>query len=114
MRAVLVAGFNTRPLAHSLKQAGYEVYAVDFFGDLDLFPCVKDCLIVIKELSSNYNAAKGIYGKYLVDFTIDLLNKYPNLDYLIIGSGLDDAFLERERILRLIEEKQFPDRKSVV
>jgi len=27
--SVLVAGFNTRPLAYSLSRAGYEVYAVD-------------------------------------------------------------------------------------
>ncbi|MFX1381704.1 MAG: ATP-grasp domain-containing protein [Promethearchaeota archaeon] len=103
---VLVIGFNTRPLAYSLNQAGYNVYAVDFFGDLDLYPIVKDCLIVIKELGSDYNSAKGIYSHYLAEFTIDLLKKYPNLDYLIIGSGLDDGIKERSLILDEITKNE--------
>ena len=41
-KSVLVVGFNTRPLAYSLKIANYDVYAVDFFGDADLYPNVKD------------------------------------------------------------------------
>ena len=49
IKTVLIVGFNTRPLAYSLKNSGYEVYAVDFFGDLDLYPNVKDCIILIKE-----------------------------------------------------------------
>ena len=35
--SVLDVGFNTRPLAYSLNKAGYNVYTVDFFGDLDLY-----------------------------------------------------------------------------
>lgn len=50
--SVLVVGFTTRPLVYSLNKAGYNVYAVDFFGDLDLYPYVDDCIIVIKELRS--------------------------------------------------------------
>ncbi len=47
--SILVIGFNTRPLAYSLKRAGYRVYAVDFFGDEDLYPNVDDCIIVTNE-----------------------------------------------------------------
>ena len=61
-KSVLLTGFNVRPLANSLFNAGYEVYAVDFFGDLDLFPFVKDSLIVIKELDSNYHLMKDNYN----------------------------------------------------
>ena len=32
----LVIAFNSRPIATSAKKAGYNVLAVDFFGDLDL------------------------------------------------------------------------------
>ena len=64
-KSVLVAGFNTRPLAYSLNSAGYEVYAVDFFGDLDLYPYVKDCLILTKKLSSSYDLVKNNYSEYL-------------------------------------------------
>jgi len=41
-KSVLVVGFNTRPLAYSLNKAGYDVYVVDFFGDLDLYPYVHE------------------------------------------------------------------------
>ncbi|MFX1392875.1 MAG: ATP-grasp domain-containing protein [Promethearchaeota archaeon] len=105
--SVLVVGFNTRPLTFSLNIAGYDVYAVDFFGDLDLYPNVKDCLIVIKELETRYNMIKNKYSTFLANFTIDILQKYPNIENLIIGSGLDDAFEEREVILKEINKNQY-------
>ena len=97
--SVLVVGFNTRPLAYSLNKAGYVVYAVDFFGDLDLYTHVKDCIIITKELNGNYNSLKEKYSKYLVDFAIKLLQKHKNINFLLIGSGLDDAYYDRERLL---------------
>lgn len=101
-QSILVVGFNVRPLVYSLYNAGFEVYAVDFFGDLDLFPYIKDCLILTNELKTSYEDLKENYKTYLAKFTIDLLKKYPNIDYLLIGSGLDDAFQERKMILEHI------------
>jgi hypothetical protein len=106
-KSVLVVGFNTRPLAYSLNRAGYEVYAVDFFGDLDLFPNVKDCLIVMKELNTRYNMIKDKYGVFLGDYTIDMFQKYPFIENLIIGSGLDDLFEVREKIIKEIKKNQY-------
>ncbi|MFX1337071.1 MAG: ATP-grasp domain-containing protein [Promethearchaeota archaeon] len=105
--SVLVVGFNIRPLAYSLNKAGYEVFAVDFFGDLDLYPSVTDCLIVIKQLNTQYNMLKEKYHLFLADFTFDMLRKYPQIENLIIGSGLDDAFEEREKILKEIDKNQY-------
>lgn len=104
--SVLVVGFNTRPLAYALNLAGYNVYAVDFFGDLDLYPNVKDYIIVTKELDSSYTYIKDKYSNYLAIFAIKMLKKYKNLDYLIIGSGLDDAFDERLSISDEIKENK--------
>ncbi|MFX1408929.1 MAG: ATP-grasp domain-containing protein [Promethearchaeota archaeon] len=106
MKSILVVGFNTRPLAKSLNKAGYDVYAVDFFGDLDLFPHVKDCLIITKELELNYELLKDKYSNFLVHFTIEMLRKYNNIDFLLIGSGLDDAYEGRYKILEVIKEKE--------
>ena len=78
--SILIVGFNSRPLAHSLKSAGYEVFAVDFFGDLDLYPNVKDCLIVSKKLNANYILMKEAYSEYLVELTLEMLEKYSNID----------------------------------
>ncbi len=105
VNSILVVGFNTRPLANSLNKAGYEVYAVDFFGDLDLFPHVKERLIITKELESNYEFLKDQYGEFLVHFTIEMLRKHKNINYLLIGSGLDDNYEGREFILKEIKEK---------
>ena len=43
MKRVLIAGFSTRHVAASAKRAGYEVYAVDHFCDLDLRECTAVC-----------------------------------------------------------------------
>lgn len=98
-KSVLVVGFNTRPLAYSLNKAGYDVYVVDFFGDLDLYPYVKDYIIVVKKVQSNYNSLKDKYSKYLTEFTLSLHRKYKDVKFILIGSGLDDAYEGRKRIL---------------
>ena len=105
--SVLVAGFNTRPLVYSLNRAGYEVYAVDFFGDLDFYPYVKDCLILTKQLSTNYDGVKNNYSEYFPPLILELLEKHPEINYLIIGSGLDDAIEERVLILHEINRKKY-------
>jgi len=99
-QSVLVIGFNTRPLAYSLNKVGYKVYAVDFFGDEDLFPYVEDSIIVIDELETKYKEIKEKYSHYLVEFTLNLIEKYENFDFLIIGSGLDDDYDGRDKIIK--------------
>ncbi len=101
---ILVIGFNSRPLVYSLYQAGYNVYTVDFFGDLDLYPYVEDCIILIDELKKNYKDIKENYKTYLAKFAIKLFDRYSHIKYLLIGSGLDDAFNERKMILKKIEQ----------
>ncbi|MFX0057742.1 MAG: ATP-grasp domain-containing protein [Candidatus Hodarchaeota archaeon] len=105
-KSVLVVGFNTRPLVYSLHCAGYDVYAVDFFGDIDLYPYIKDSFIITKEVDALYDVIKYSYSKFLTKFTIEMLNKYPEVDYLILGSGLDNAFEERELILNEIKKRK--------
>ena len=105
-KSVLVAGFNTRPLVYSLHRAGYDVYAVDFFGDLDLYPYIKDCLILTKKIGANYDLVKNNYSEYFPTLILDLLDKYLDIKYLIIGSGLDDAIEERVLILKKINQKK--------
>ena len=97
--SVLIIGFNTRPLAYSLNQAEYVVYTVDFFGDLDLFPFVKDYIIVMKELNENYDSLKDKYSQFLVKFARKLYRKHQDVKYLLIGSGLDDDYEGRKLIL---------------
>ena len=106
-KSVLVVGFNTRPLTYSLKKVGYDVYAVDFFGDQDLYPNVKDSFILTKELGVDYDTIKDKYSKLLANFAIKMLRKYPEIENLIIGRGLDDAYEERGTILNEILQKSY-------
>jgi predicted ATP-grasp superfamily ATP-dependent carboligase len=105
--SVLVVGFNTRPLATSLNLAGYRVFAVDFFGDEDLYPYIEDSLIVSKEFGANYEVMKGIYHRYLLKLSLTLLDKYPHIEYLIIGSGLDDAYDERIHFFQKLKDQKY-------
>ncbi|NHJ24700.1 MAG: ATP-grasp domain-containing protein [Candidatus Lokiarchaeota archaeon] len=104
--SVLIIGFNTRPLAFSLCNAGYDVYAIDFFGDLDLYPFVKDTLILTKELNSSYDLLKDSYSDFIPALTFRFLEKYSDIDYYLIGSGLDDHFEERKLILNMLIQKR--------
>ncbi len=112
-KSVLVIGFNTRPLAYSLNKAGYDVYVVDFFGDLDLYPYVKDFRIITKELSARYNSIKNNYQQFLAQYTIELLDKYPDIENLIIASGMDDHLEERQYILNEIKKSKRDGTKSL-
>ncbi|MFX1590743.1 MAG: ATP-grasp domain-containing protein, partial [Promethearchaeota archaeon] len=67
----------------------------------------KDCIIITEMLGVSYHTIKDSYSNFLVNFTLKILNKYPKIDILIIGSGLDDAFNERETILKEIENRKF-------
>ncbi|MBY9005879.1 MAG: ATP-grasp domain-containing protein [Candidatus Lokiarchaeota archaeon] len=107
-KSILVVGFNTRPLVYSLYRAGFKVYTVDFFGDLDLYPYVEDYIIITKRTQIDYNNLKDNYKSYLIDFTFDLLEKYPNINYLLIGSGLDDSFIKRKLISEKINSLKNP------
>ena len=46
MTRVLLAGVSTRGFAESAARAGYEVVAVDGFGDLDLVACATEVRVV--------------------------------------------------------------------
>jgi predicted ATP-grasp superfamily ATP-dependent carboligase len=93
---------------YSLYEAGYKVYVIDFFGDLDLSPYVKDSIILTKRLGSSYDVLKDNFSNYLIDFTLELLKKYNDIDFIIIGSGLDDALKERKTLAKKIEDLKFP------
>ena len=98
--SVLVAGFNTRPLAYSLNRAGFEVFAVDFFGDLDLYPYVKDCEIITEKLNSSYRLVKDNYSEYLPMLILELLENIEKAlgeirPYLLTDGG-DISFVSVE------------------
>ncbi len=49
MENILVIGANTRPIACSLKNIGYNVYSSDYFGCMDLKKCVTNFKSVLSQ-----------------------------------------------------------------
>ena len=49
MENILIVGANTRPIACSLKNIGYNIYSADYFGCLDLKQCVTNFKSVLSQ-----------------------------------------------------------------
>lgn len=83
---VLILGCNSRPIACSAKRAGYAVYAVDGFRDIDLERCTEECLI-FRAPPSEVIARKAI-------------EKFQ-FDAIVTGSGFEffDPGIQGEKIL---------------
>ncbi len=56
MTRVLIVGVSTRAFAESAARAGYEVVAIDGFGDLDLGACAAEVHIVRAKTSRRFSA----------------------------------------------------------
>ena len=85
-------GIDVVSLAVSARRAGYQVYAVDFFGDQDLKRLCRKSLSIIKQrpwrtcgqMSSDFNP------EALLQLTRELL-KENVIDTALLSSGLDDS-----------------------
>lgn len=81
-KKVLIMGFNSRPIACSAKRAGYLVYAVDGFKDIDLERCTEGCLT--------------FKGQPTEAIAREAIKKFQ-FDFLVLGSGFEFFDLEIER-----------------
>ncbi len=84
IRRVLIIGGNTRHIACSAKKAGYSVYAIDRFGDVDLRRCVDGLLTFDRHLSDEE------LNKYVRKFDVDAI---------VLGSGFEMREISPGRIL---------------
>ena len=102
---LLILGVDLPALAHSARRAGYNVYAVDYFGDLDLRSACVECLAMIRQepgrtcgrFSSDFDPEK------LVDMA-ERLAKRVDVDGVLLSSGLDDEY----DLLRRVESEVAP------
>lgn len=92
LRDLLVIGVDSVSLATSAKRAGYQVFAVDHYGDQDLKGVCRESLSVIRQrpgkscgyLSSDFSP------EILLQLTKVLLKRYE-IDEVLLSSGLDDS-----------------------
>jgi hypothetical protein len=91
IRSLLVIGIDVVSLATSTNKAGYQVYAVDYFGDQDIKRVCRKSRSIIKQ------KAKESCGRLSIDFNYKTLlqlvkeiSKEHKIDATLLASGLDD------------------------
>jgi predicted ATP-grasp superfamily ATP-dependent carboligase len=89
----LVVGIDTVSVAKSGKEAGYKIYAADYFGDIDLRRVCSGCEAIIEQ-----KRGKGcgrMESKFKTEaflkMTKSLLERHE-IDAILLSSGLDDFF----------------------
>ncbi|MEM3587258.1 MAG: ATP-grasp domain-containing protein [Candidatus Jordarchaeaceae archaeon] len=83
---VLVLGFNARPIAASAKRLGLKVLVVDYWGDVDIYRCADEVLVVSELLKRE--GLRG-YTSLFLELTQQLTDK-NQIDFILVGSGFDD------------------------
>ncbi|MBS7635723.1 ATP-grasp domain-containing protein [Candidatus Bathyarchaeota archaeon] len=89
----LVIGVDTTFIAASAKSAGYNVYAVDYFDDVDLQWACNDYRSAIKHYNGESHKDRSTFfnPKVLLELAKNLAEKW-RIDAVLLSSGLDDRF----------------------
>lgn len=90
---LLVVGIDTIFVASSAKKAGYEVYAADYFGDLDLRKTCDDFIAVVEQQKGK--SCGRIAQNFKPEAFLEMaktLKKRHNIDGILLSSGLEDFF----------------------
>ena len=91
--AILVVGFNVRPLARSAKKAGYHVLAVDFWGDTDLSLWTDEYIAVLDQQPRERPDRPQIpTAEALVMGVQQILEDHGPVEYIVTSGGFDDHF----------------------
>lgn len=91
VHSLLVTGIDIVPLAASANRAGYQVYAVDYFGDQDLKRlCHKSWSIIRQEAGKSCRRlVTSFNSEALLRLIKEFLRSYK-VDAALLSSGLDD------------------------
>ncbi len=98
MENILVVGANTRPIACSLKNIGFNVYSADYFGCMDLKNCVNGFKSI---LSQKPNTSCGHFSKkFDPDLIIEMAYEMvDNSDYIMYNSGISPIKFPKKKLL---------------
>lgn len=89
----MVVGIDTISVAKSAKEAGYKIYAADYFGDIDLRRVCSGCEAIIEQKrgKSCGRMESKFKTEAFLKMTKSLLQKCK-IDAILLSSGLDDYF----------------------
>jgi predicted ATP-grasp superfamily ATP-dependent carboligase len=88
---ILVVGVDTVSIANSARDAGYKIYAADYFGDVDLRSICNGCEAIVEQKRGKSCGKMGSEFKpeTFLKMTKSLIEKYE-IDAILLSSGLDD------------------------
>ncbi len=92
LQNVLVMGMDNVALALSAQRAGYNVFAVDHFGDQDLQLGCREWVSVIRQRpgESSGRLSRDFHPELLLQLAKDLLKEHE-IQAVLLSSGLDDS-----------------------
>jgi uncharacterized protein len=98
MENILVIGANTRPIACSLKNIGYNISSADYFGCIDLKKCVANYKSVLsqKPYSSCGNFSKNFDPEVILNNASEMIN---DADYVIYNSGVFPKKIPKRKLI---------------
>ena len=98
MENILVIGANTRPMACSLKDMGYNVYSVDYFGCQDL----NQCVISNKSFLSQkpFNSCGYFSQQFDSQKLFNMAEEYIELvDFIVCCSGVSPLKFPKHKLI---------------
>lgn len=99
IQSLLVTGVDVVPIAASARRAGYKVFSVDFYGDVDLRHLCEESLSIIRQ---HVGKSCGLFERdYKANLLLKLVKKLLNrhrVDGVVFGSGLEDNPVVLEEI----------------
>ena len=91
--SLLVVGSDVRHVAYLAWKAGFKVYAVDYWGDLDLRWYVKDWISILEQKPGKplSHPPREKIPELLVELTFKMANKHKGcVKHVVLSGGLDD------------------------
>jgi len=93
IKNLLVVGIDTLSIAKSAKKAGYNIYAADYFGDVDLRRVCSGFKAIVKQRRGK--SCGRISSKFKPEIFLKMakfLSEKYEIDAILLSSGLDDDF----------------------
>jgi uncharacterized protein len=98
MENVLVIGANTRPMACSLKNMGYNVYSVDYFGCRDINKCVLNNKSFLSQ--KPFNSCGHFSQQFDSQKLVDMGEEYIELvDFIVCCSGVSPLKFPKRKLI---------------
>ena len=98
MENILVIGVNTRPMACSLKNMGYNVYSVDYFGCQDINQCVTDKKSFLSQ--KPFNSCGYFSQQFDSQKLVNMAEEYIELvDFIVCCSGVSPLKFPKNKLI---------------